>query len=131
MDAETATERRRVLVSDDEPDFAKATKLYFEAEGYDVRATTRAGETLDWARSWQPHVITTDVFKPGQMDGLEMTRRLKADDETRNIPVIVASASCGHKEGRRQALDAGAWAVPAKPLDPKEFLRLMQDALGE
>jgi len=131
MGVEIATERRRVLVSDDEPDFAKATKLYFEGEGYEVRATTSAGETLDWARSWQPHVITTDVFKPGQMDGLEMTRRLKADDRTRDIPVIVASANGGQEDGRRKALDAGACAVLAKPLDLKDLLRLVQEALRE
>jgi len=131
MDAQAAAERKRILVSDDEPDFARATKLYFEAEGYEVRATASASETLDWARSWRPHVVTTDVCKVGQMDGLEMARRLKADEQTRDIRVIVASASCVSEEGRQKALDAGAWAVLPKPLDARDFLRLVKDALGE
>ncbi len=119
-----------MLLSDDEPDYGHALTLYFEAEGYDVRHTTEAAETLEWARSWKPHAIITDVAKP-KMDGLEMARRLKADDQTEGIPVIVASASCGSEEGRRRALDAGAHSVLAKPLDPKELLRLLRDALGE
>ena len=90
-----------MLLSDDEPDYGHALTLYFEAEGYDVRHTTEAAETLEWARSWKPHAIITDVAKP-KMDGLEMARRLKAADQTSGIPVIVASASCGSEEGRRQ-----------------------------
>jgi two-component system cell cycle response regulator len=130
MGSDTAPERKRVLLSDDNADLGYALKLYVEAEGHEVRHTISAEETLDWARSWQPHVVVTDGYKPGQVDGLPMTRRLKACDETKHIPVIIVSPSCDKDEYRREALDAGACAVLAKPLDPKDFLRLIEEAVG-
>ena len=84
---------------------------------------------LELAVSWQPHVIITDIYKSEQMDGIEMIGRLKADDRTKHIPVIVASAGGGNPERRQQALDAGA--VIAKPLDPVDLVNAVRDAVGE
>ena len=131
MNSAEADDRKRVLISDDEPDYGKALTLYFEAEGYATRATVDALESLELAASWQPHVIITDLYKPGQMDGIEMLGRLKADDRTRHIPVIVASAGGGNPESRQQALDAGALTVIAKPLHPTDLLNAVKDAVGD
>ncbi len=130
MGSDATPEQRKILLSDDEPDLVYATTLYLQAEGYEVRSWPEPLKTVELARSWQPDLIVTDVYKVPHMDGIEMTRRLKADEGTRDIPVIVLSASCGSPEGRQEALDAGAYVAIAKPFDPKDLLRLIDEALG-
>jgi len=124
------TAKKRVLIADDEPNFAEATRLYFEAEGFEARGATDAVEALQITAEWQPHVIITDLYKPGQMTGIEMTRRLKADERTKHIPVLVASASLGGG-WREEVLEAGATAVIAKPLEPEELLATARGIVGE
>ena len=118
-------DRKRVLISDNEPNYGHALTLYFEAEGYAARASQDLLESLELAVSWQPHVIITDIYKSEsvQMQGIEMTRQLKADDRTKHIPVIVASAGGADPESRQQAFDAGAVAVVAPSAGLAEPLR--------
>jgi CheY-like chemotaxis protein len=125
------SERKRILLSDDEPDLVYATTLYLQAEGYEVRSWPEPLKTVELAGSWQPDLIVTDVYKAPHMDWIEMTRRLKADERTRDIPVIVLSASCGNPEGRQRALDAGACVAIAKPFDPKDLLKTIRNVLGQ
>ena len=133
MNSAEAGDRKRVLISDNEPNYCHALTLYFEAEGYAVRASQELAESLELAVSWQPHVIITDIYKSEsvQMQGIEMTRQLKADDRTKHIPVIVASAGGADPESRQQAFAAGAVSVIAKPLHPNDLLQAARDAVGE
>ena len=121
--------RKRILLSDDEPDLVHATTLYLQAEGYEVRSAADALEAIELARSWQPDLIWTDVFKPS-MSGFDMTRRLKADPQTKHIPVLILSAGCGSAERQQIARDAGADLVIAKPFDPKEVLATIVATIG-
>lgn len=131
MEQESATERKRILVSDDEPHIVKLWQSIFERAGYETRTSLDPFETLELAQSWRPHVITTDILKPG-ISGLEMIRRLKADDQTKQIPVVVVSARPGHHpEQRERALEAGACAVVVKPVDPTALLEAVADALNQ
>lgn len=123
----------RLLVSDDEPDFCRVLQGWLEPEGYEVRITPDALETVAMAQAWQPALILTDLCKrdtPSQVGGLEMIAQLRAGATTTSIRVLVASAGCASEEGRERALQAGATATIAKPLDLTELLHLIRDVLA-
>jgi CheY-like chemotaxis protein len=80
-----------ILVVDDNP--ANATLLTFllEAEGYDALSVSDAQQALARLESFEPVLILMDIQLPG-MDGLELTRRLKADERWRNVLIVALTA---------------------------------------
>jgi CheY-like chemotaxis protein len=134
MDPENAAERKRILLSDDERDLLHAMQLYFEGEGYEVRGEPDVLAAVELARSWQPHLTITDLFKPSpttRLGGIELIERLKADDRTKHIPVVVVSAGANLPSSRQQALDAGACKLVTKPFDPVALLPLVERTLSQ
>ncbi len=82
--------QRRVLVVDDDAAIVDLLETALEEEGYQVLATVGAA-AVPLARDLQPAVILLDINMPG-MDGIEVSRRLRADPATAHIPIIVMSA---------------------------------------
>lgn len=79
-----------VLVVDDDPDIVDLVAIALEDQGYVVISAVN-GAALQLARERQPDVILLDILMPG-MDGVEVSRRLRADPATANIPIIAMSA---------------------------------------
>ncbi|AFA47385.1 diguanylate cyclase and metal dependent phosphohydrolase [Acetobacterium woodii DSM 1030] len=83
--------------------------------------TARAGVIgIEIAKEKDPDVILLDIVMPG-MDGFEVCRHLKADQETKEIPVVFVTAIKGDREDRIMALESGAEAFLAKPIDESEL----------
>jgi len=108
--------RVKLLLVDDQPANIHALHQVFAID-YQVLATTDGQKALDIALRQQPDLILLDVVMPG-LDGFEVCRRLKADPNTRDIPVIFLTASA-NPESEEQGLDAGAVDFIAKPFNPK------------
>src|SRR5438132_1081641 len=85
-----------------------------------VHAMPMAGadEALTWARTVRPILVLTDLMMP-DVDGAELTRRLKTDPDTADIPVVVMSG--GGPEAGERAIDAGADAFVPKPIQLSEL----------
>ena len=120
-----------VLVVDDNEANLKLVQVVLAAEGYDVRAVADGESVLPDVEAVRPGVILMDVQLPG-IDGLELTRRLKADPETADIPVIAltAYAMVGDEQ---KAIDAGCDGYVAKPIDTRalpEVVAGMLDGAG-
>ena len=106
-----------VLIVDDNPANLKLARLTLETAGYHVRTATDADEALALLREFHPRVILMDIQLPG-MDGLELTRQLKADpamDGTR----IVAMTAYAMKGDEEKALAAGCDGYVTKPIDTR------------
>lgn len=110
---------RTILVIDDHPTNLKLMRVLLESEGYATITTESAEAALDLLREKRPDLILTDVQLNG-MDGLALTRLLKADAASAAIPVIAVSAFA-HAEDRARALAAGCSAYFSKPLDTRAF----------
>jgi CheY-like chemotaxis protein len=82
--------RGRILVVEDDPAIATVVEETLTAESYEV-VPTGAADALRLARELRPDVILTDYAMP-DMDGAEISRRLKADRATAGIPIILMSA---------------------------------------
>jgi CheY-like chemotaxis protein len=100
-----------VLVIDDDPSIVDVLEMALEDEGYRVRASVD-GAALQLARELQPNVILLDIMMPG-MDGVEVSRCLRADPLTAGIPIVVMSA--------QDRLRATAALMPIDDRLPKPF----------
>jgi two-component system cell cycle response regulator DivK len=113
----------QILIVDDNPVNLKLARVVLEGEDYDVRTAVDAESALELLKGWQPRLILMDVQLPG-MDGLELTRRLKADPNTRHI-VIIALTAYAMKSDEEKARLAGCDGYVTKPLDVEALCQLV------
>ncbi|TCZ61386.1 PleD family two-component system response regulator [Roseicella aquatilis] len=105
----------RILVVDDIPANLRLLEAKLSAEYYEVALASSGPEALAMAARWAPDVVLLDVMMPG-MDGYEVCRRLKADEATAHIPVVMVTALIDQAE-RVRGLQAGADDFLSKPVD--------------
>ena len=121
-----------VLVVEDYQDAREMYAAYLQFSGYRVAEAANGLEALEKTRELMPDIILMDLALP-KMDGWEATRRLKADDRTKHIPIVALTghALAGHAEGARQA---GCDAFVTKPCLPDalvaEIKRLLDQNSG-
>jgi CheY-like chemotaxis protein len=111
----------RILVVDDTPINLKLTRILLSHEGYDVRTANSGAEALRMLESFRPRLVLADLQMP-EMDGFEMTRRIKSDPRYRDI-LVVALTALALKGDEERAIEAGCDGYITKPIDTK--------ALGE
>ncbi len=109
----------KVLVVDDNAMNLKLARLLVAQEGYDVTTVSDAHSALDEIGRDQPDLILLDIQMP-DMDGLELTRRLKRDPQTADIPVVAVTASVMQRD-EDGARAAGCVGFLRKPLDTRTF----------
>jgi two-component system, cell cycle response regulator DivK len=112
-----------VLVVDDNPTNLKLLSYVLSSQGYDVQTAADGSMALEAVRNRRPRLILMDLQLPG-MDGLEVTRRLKADPATRGI-VILAVTAYAMKGDEERALAAGCDGYIAKPINTRTFPALV------
>ncbi len=110
---------RTVLIVEDNPLNRKLARNALRSRKYRVLEATTGKEALDMAKSERPDLILMDLHMP-DLDGLEVTRRLKADALTAPLPVVALSAA-GRPEDREQAMAAGCCGYISKPIRLARF----------
>jgi len=113
----------KILAIDDNPDNLTTLKAIAGEALPDCQVLTALGgpQGIELACSEDPDVVLLDIVMPG-MDGYEVCRRLKSDAQTNAIPVVFLTALQASRESRVKALDAGAEAFLAKPIDEQELV---------
>jgi two-component system alkaline phosphatase synthesis response regulator PhoP len=94
------TEKKRILVVDDEPDFAGIVQANLRKEGYDVEVAYDGNEALAKVKANPPDCIVLDVMMP-EKDGFQVCAELKHDDKFQNIPIIMLTAVADHVTSTR------------------------------
>lgn len=117
-----------ILIVDDNPSNTKLLEFLLSANGYAVRTAANADEALAALAGWKPRLILMDIQLPG-MDGLALTRRLKADPLTSDIPIIAATAYA-MKGDEERALAAGCSGYVTKPIDTRQLPRDLERYLA-
>ena len=100
-----------------------------DAHGYQTIRIPDGEQALETARSRHPDLIVMDIQLPG-VSGLEVTRRLKQDDELKSIPVVAVTAFA-MKGDEDRIRDGGCEAYIAKPVRIEELLETVRQFLGE
>jgi CheY-like chemotaxis protein len=111
---------RRVLIVEDDANSRWALCALLKRLGFDCRAASNGQEALELVRSFHPEAVIMDLMMP-VLDGVEATRRLKADARTRDIPVLAVTANAT-PGGRSAARRAGADEFLTKPVVLTELL---------
>ena len=107
----------KILVVDDLPDTARLLARLVRSMGHEVSVASSGRQALELAAAERPDVVLLDIMMP-EMDGLEVCRRLKADETLRNISIILVTAK-DLDEDLVVGLDAGADDYITKPINPK------------
>jgi putative two-component system response regulator len=113
------SEQPRILVVDDHPSSRMTAVALLSVEGYDVVEAESGPIALDCVVEANPDLILLDVMMPG-MDGFEVCRRLKQDEQTRLIPIIFITA-LGDRQGRLRGIESGGDDFLTKPFDQLEL----------
>jgi len=119
----------KVLIVEDNPANMTLATFLLESAGHSVLKATDAETGVALAVAEQPDLILMDIQLPG-MDGLRATALLKADDATKDIPVIALTA-LAMKGDEERIRAAGCDGYIAKPLSYKDFLATVSSELGK
>ena len=106
-----------ILIVDDNPTNLKLVSYLLVKRGYEVKCANGAEQAMEALRTFRPALILMDMQMPG-IDGFELTRRLKADPQTREI-TIVAVTSYAMKGDEQRVRDAGCDGYLLKPIDTR------------
>jgi CheY-like chemotaxis protein len=116
-----------VLIVDDDRVNLELLQAVLEGEGFQVTVVEDALSAIEIARTQQPDVVLMDVQLP-ETDGLEATRRLKADTRTSHIPVIAVTAHV-RPDDQQRCMEVGCVRHVAKPVDTREMPVLVREVL--
>jgi CheY-like chemotaxis protein len=108
-----------ILIVDDNPINLRLASEVLRHAGHLVVNAANAEQALEMLRHFTPQLVLMDVALPG-MDGLSLTRLLKADERLRAVPIIALTAYA-MKGDEQRALDAGCDGYIAKPLDTRRL----------
>ncbi len=119
-----ASGNRRVVVADDDPDILDALKMMLEICDYEVE-TIADGAVVSRLEKSQPKLLLLDIWMSGT-DGRDICKELKSKKATRNIPVIMISAT---RDLEKSSKDAGANDFLEKPFDMNDLLTKVEKYL--
>ena len=109
-----------VMVVDDDQDLAEMLGIVLTGAGIDVDLVSRGDEVLDVFRNNPPDLVLLDVMLPG-MDGVTFAKRLRANSDTKNIPIIMLTAK-SEEDNKILGLNSGIDDYLTKPFSPKELI---------
>lgn len=120
-------QRRKIAVVEDEPDIRETLLYALEREGYEVVSAPDGERALELVRREKPDLVLLDLLLPG-FDGIEVCRRMREDEATRQIPVIMVTAK-DEESDVVLGLGVGADDYVTKPFSPKELVARVRAVL--
>jgi two-component system cell cycle response regulator DivK len=117
-----------ILVVDDNPMNLKLVRVLLESHGLSVDIAENADEVLNIVEKVTPQLILMDIQLPG-VDGIALTRMLKADPRWRGIKIVALTAYAMGSD-RKKILDAGCDGYISKPIDPDSFVSVVTGYLS-
>ncbi|HAZ31133.1 MAG TPA: hypothetical protein DCY61_00250 [Dehalococcoidia bacterium] len=121
----------KILVVDDDPDFAEITRMILETDGHQIIGAANGEQALSKMRQDKPDLVLLDVMMSYVLDGLDVSKEMQTDHELRSIPIIMVSsiASSPYAEmfPTDEYLSVNAWI--SKPVQPDNLLKKIRQCL--
>ncbi|MEM7058352.1 MAG: response regulator [Pseudomonadota bacterium] len=120
---------KRILLAEDEPNIVAPLQYLLNRAGFDVDVHEDGHAALQAALEDPPDVMVLDVMLPG-IDGFEILSRLRNDQRSRNLPVLMLTAK-GQREDRERALKTGANLFITKPFANAELIAAVEQLVHD
>ena len=120
---------KKILIVDDQVEVRELVEVTLRVEDYQIFQAKSGEEAIEIAKAEKPELIIMDIMMPGGMDGLEATRIIKNEPETKDCIIVMLTAK-GQQADREVGLEAGASDYFAKPFSPLELIRKVEETLG-
>jgi two-component system response regulator VicR len=124
-----AEDKKVVVCIEDEPEMIDLVKLILGRKGFDLVGAVGGREGLETVRKLKPDLVLLDLMMP-DMDGWEVYQQMKADDELKDIPVIVVTAKAQSIDKVLGLHIAKVDDYVTKPFGPQELLQSVNKVLG-
>lgn len=121
---------KRVLLCDDEVHILRAAEFKLKNAGYDVRTAGDGQEGWEEIEREMPDIVVSDFQMP-RLDGFGLVQRIRANEATRHLPVLLLTAKGFELDRENLAEMWGVSGVIAKPFSPREVLSRVAEILGE
>ncbi len=118
-----------VLIAEDEPSILESLDFILRRAGWSIESVTDGEAVLERVRRTPPRVLVLDVMLP-KRSGFDVLKQLRADLETRALPVLILTAK-GQQQDRRIAEELGADGFVTKPYSNAEVVGAVRALLGE
>ena len=112
----------RILVVEDQDSIRRMIEALVQGRGHKVTAVASGVKAIDVATTDPPDLVLLDLMMPGQYDGFEVCRRLRADPTTHKLPILIVTAM-DDDGARERATQAGATGFFTKPFSPIALLK--------
>ena len=120
---------KKILIVDDEEKIRRLVEVTLMSDDHRVLEAENGKEAIEIAKAEKPELIIMDIMMPGGMDGLEATRLLKNDPETKDCYILILTAM-GQQTDRKKGFEVGADDYFAKPFSPLDLLKKVEEVLG-
>ena len=127
LNQQEKSQRKKILIADDEAHILHVVTVKLSNAGYEVITAMDGEEALELCRSKKPDLLITDYQMP-YLTGLELSKRLRQDERTARIPVLLLTAR-GFDIESHEMSEAGINDVISKPFSPREILRKVENLL--
>ena len=112
----------QILVVEDQDSIRRMIEALVSARGHNVVAVANGAKAVEVAMASTPDVVLLDLHLPGQYDGFDVCKKLRATPSTQNVPVVIISAK-DDAPTRAEAVKIGATAYYGKPFSPTALLK--------
>jgi len=119
----------KLLIVEDDPLMSRMYQKIFTFEGYDVQMAGDGQEGLDKAREIKPTLMLLDVMMP-KLNGLQVLEKLKADPETKAIPVIMLTNLAGEQDAEAALAKGAIKYIIKSEYEPKEVADMVKEVLA-
>ena len=121
------SEKKKILVVDDEPDVTDLVAYHLKAKGFHVETLNDATASISKARNYSPDLLILDIMMP-HLSGIQICRILRNDNKLARIPIIFLTAKA-EPQDRIEGLESGADDYLPKPFSPKELVLRVESIL--
>lgn len=120
---------KKILAVDDDVDVCELIKVNLEKQGYEVELANSGEEALEKLKSSPCELLILDLGLPA-MDGWEVLKRVKAEEKTKSLPVIILTGKTEEKD-MVKGYESGAETYLVKPFDPQTLLAVVKDLVAK
>lgn len=119
----------KILITEDDPLMSRMYQKIFTFEGFEVVMAADGQEGLDKIRSEKPTLVILDVMMP-KLNGLEVLEKLKADPDTKHIPVIMLTNLSSQQDAENAMLKGAVKYIVKSEHDPKQVADIVKEVLA-